>query len=163
MGALRVSVGGVARVMSERATPLSVLLTAAERALASDFESGLHGAGHEDLRAAHAQVFLALDPEGSRLTELAARAGMTKQAMGELVRYLEHHGYLAVEPDSRDRRAKMIRPTARGRAAHQACLALVADSDRRLSERLGEQALRQLRLHLSHIGRARPGLRPAGR
>jgi DNA-binding MarR family transcriptional regulator len=141
-----------------------VLLTAAERALASDFEQGLHEAGHDDLRAAHAQVFVALDVEGSRLTELAARSGMTKQAMGELVHYLEHHGYLAVEPDTRDRRAKMIRPTVRGRAAHRACLSLVEDSDRSLAERLGEQALRQLRHQLSHIGRGRLArLSPAGR
>ena len=120
------------RAMNERPAPLSVLLTAAERALASDLEDGLRAAGHDDLRAAHAQVFVALDMDGSRLTELAARAGMTKQAMGELVRYLEHHGYLAVEPDPRDRR---------------------------LADRIGERALRELRLQLGHIGgseRVRP-------
>jgi DNA-binding MarR family transcriptional regulator len=147
------------RAMNERLAPLSVLLTAAERALASDLEDGLRAAGHDDLRAAHAQVFVALDMEGSRLTELAARAGMTKQAMGELVRYLEHHGYLAVEPDSRDRRAKMIRPTPRGMAARQDCASLVAESDRRLADRIGDRALRELRLQLGHIGggeRARP-------
>src|SRR5258708_24317023 len=111
------SAGGAVRAMNERLAPLSVLLTAAERALASDLEDGLRAAGHDDLRAAHAQVFVALDMEGSRLTELAARAGMTKQAMGELVRYLEHHGYLAVEPDSRDRRAGKGRPAPPGPAA----------------------------------------------
>jgi DNA-binding MarR family transcriptional regulator len=137
---------------SERRTPLGVLLSAAERALAVELEDGLRAAGYHDLRAAHAQVFFAIDFEGSRLTDLAARAGMTKQAMGELVRYLEQHDYLDVEPDSRDRRAKVIRPTARGRSAHQSSIAMLAESDRRLGERLGEQALRDLRAQLKRIG-----------
>jgi DNA-binding MarR family transcriptional regulator len=139
-------------VVTERPTPLSVLLSAAERALASELEDGLRSAGFTDLRAAHAQVFVALDVEGSRLTDLAARAGMTKQAMGELVRYLEQHGYLDVEPDSRDRRAKLIRPTNRGRPAHDVSVTLVSESDRRLAERIGEQALHELRSQIRRIG-----------
>jgi DNA-binding MarR family transcriptional regulator len=138
----------------ERRTPLGVLLTAAERALAAELESGLREAGYADLRSAHAQVFLALDADGSRLTDLAGRAGMTKQSMGELVRYLEQHGYLDVEPDSRDRRAKVIRPTPRGRSAHEASVTLLAESDRRLGERLGEEALSALRAQLCSISGA---------
>src|ERR1041385_3849187 len=88
----------------ERRTPLGVLLAAAERALAAELESGLREAGYADLRSAHAQVFLALDADGSRLTDLAGRAGMTKQAMGELGRYLEQHGYL--EADGKSTRLK---------------------------------------------------------
>jgi DNA-binding MarR family transcriptional regulator len=136
----------------EPRAPLGILLSAAERALAAELEDGLRAAGYHDLRAAHAQVFVAIDAQGSRLTDLAARAGMTKQAMGELVRYLEQHQYLDVEPDSRDRRAKLIRPTSRGWSAHHASIALLADSDRRLSERLGEDGLRALRAQLTRIG-----------
>jgi DNA-binding MarR family transcriptional regulator len=137
---------------TDRRTPLSVLLSAAERALSIDLEDGLRAAGYRDLRAAHAQVFVAIDAEGSRLTDLAARAGMTKQAMGELVRYLEQHGYLEVEPDSRDRRAKLIRPTERGWGGHEVSIALLAEADRKLAERLGDQALRDLRAQLRRIG-----------
>jgi DNA-binding MarR family transcriptional regulator len=143
----------------EHRPPLNVLLTAAERALSAELEDGLRVAGYADLRAAHAQVFVAMESEGSRLTDLAARAGMTKQAMGELVRYLEQHGYLDVEPDSRDRRAKLIRPTDRGRTAHEASVSLLAESDRRLTERLGEQALLELRSQLSDIAQGIPGRR----
>lgn len=143
----------------EHRIPLGVLLTAAERALSAELEDGLRVAGYTDLRAAHAQVFIAIEPEGSRLTDLAARAGMTKQAMGELVRYLEQHGYLNVEPDSRDRRAKLIRPTAHGRSAHEASVSLLAESDRRLADRLGEQGLRHLRSQLSDIAEGIPGRR----
>lgn len=134
--------------------PLSVLLSAAERALSAELEEGLRAAGYADLRAAHAQVFVALVAEGSRLTELAGRAGMTKQAMGELVRYLELHGYLDVAPDSRDRRAKVIRPTDRGRGARDAIVELLAECDRRLTERVGEQALEDLRAQLRRISQS---------
>src|SRR5262249_5169719 len=140
------------RMATERRTPMSVLLSAAERALSIDLEDGLREAGYRDVRAAHAQVFVAIDVEGSRLTDLAARAGMTKQAMGELVRYLEQHDYLEVEPDTRDRRAKLIRPTERGWSAHEVSIALLADADRKLADRLGDQALRDLRAQLRRIG-----------
>lgn len=140
----------------ERRTPLSVLLTAAERALSAQLEDGLRVAGYTDIRAAHAQVFVVLQPEGSRLTDLAARAGMTKQAMGELVRYLEQHGYLEIQPDSRDRRAKLIRPTERGWGAHDISVTLQAESDHRLSEALGEETLMDLRHQLRRIGQGLP-------
>lgn len=140
----------------ERRTPLSVLLTAAERALSAQLEDGLRVAGYTDIRAAHAQVFVVLQPEGSRLTDLAARAGMTKQAMGELVRYLEQHGYLEIQPDSRDRRAKLIRPTERGWGAHEISVTLQAESDRKLSDALGEQTLMELRHQLRRIGQGLP-------
>lgn len=68
------------------------------------------------LRAAHTQVFESLDPEGTRLTTLAERAQMSHQAMGEMVDELVRHGYLERLPDPADRRARLIRPSARGRA-----------------------------------------------
>ena len=79
------------------------------------------------LRAAHTQVFENLDPDGTRLTTLAERAQMSHQAMGEMVDELVRHGYLERLPDPADRRARLIRPSARGRtvlgqAAGQLCL-----------------------------------------
>src|SRR5215471_16905823 len=137
-GAIQLITGQATRMATEPRTPLGVLLSAAERALAAELEEGLRSAGYHDLRAAHAQVFAAIAADGSRLTDLAGRAGMTKQAMGELVRYLEQHDYLDVEPDTRDRRAKLIRPTVVGHRARELSVTLVVDSDRRLAERIGE-------------------------
>ena len=68
------------------------------------------------LRASHTQVFESLDPAGTRLTTLADRARMSHQAMGEMVDELIRHGYLERVPDPADGRARLIRPTARGRA-----------------------------------------------
>ncbi|MCA9505669.1 MAG: winged helix-turn-helix transcriptional regulator [Spirochaetaceae bacterium] len=70
--------------------------------------------GHAGMRTAHASVITYLPIEGCRLTELAARAGMTKQAMGELVGDMETLGYVARRPDPEDGRAKRIEFTPEG-------------------------------------------------
>ena len=85
-------------------------------ALIEAVRRGLHGGGNTVLRAPHAQVFECLDPQGTRLTVLAERARMSHQAMGEMVDELIHHGFLERVPDPADGRARLIRPTARGRS-----------------------------------------------
>jgi DNA-binding MarR family transcriptional regulator len=71
--------------------------------------------GHGVVRPAHSAVFEHLDDTGTTVTVLAERANVTKQAMAELVAHLEAHGYVTREADPADRRAKLVRPTARGR------------------------------------------------
>jgi DNA-binding MarR family transcriptional regulator len=70
--------------------------------------------GFGDVRPAHGTVFQVIEEEGTRVTELAARAGITKQAMTELVVHLERAGYLERAPDPHDRRARLVRLTRRG-------------------------------------------------
>ena len=99
----------------------------ARGALIEAVRSALQDGEGPVLRAAHTQVFESLDPEGTRLTTLAERAQMSHQAMGEMVDELVRRGYLERLPDPADRRARLIRPSARGRAmlaraAGQLCL-----------------------------------------
>jgi hypothetical protein len=61
--------------------------------------------GHPQIRVAHGNVFQFLDDEGTRASDLAARAQMTKQSMGELIAHLEAHGYVERVPDPGDGRA----------------------------------------------------------
>ena len=68
------------------------------------------------IRGPHAQVFEAIDPAGTRLSKLAERAGMSHQAMSELVTELVGTGHLERIADPTDGRAKLIRPTSQGRA-----------------------------------------------
>jgi DNA-binding MarR family transcriptional regulator len=76
----------------------------------------LHAAGYDDITAAHQAVFENIDRDGSRLTTLATRSGMTHQSMGELVQTLERAGYLERRPDPGDGRARIIRLTEKGQA-----------------------------------------------
>jgi len=86
--------------MSTREHPhLGVLLERGRRLLADALVARFQAAGYGDLRVAHGSVFAFLPPGGTRLTELARRARMTKQSMGELVRELERLSPLAPRED----------------------------------------------------------------
>ncbi len=74
----------------------------------------LHAAGYHDITAAHQAVFENIDRDGSRLTTLATRSGITHQSMSELVHALERSGYLERRPDPADGRARIIRLTPKG-------------------------------------------------
>ena len=77
----------------------------------------LNAAGFTELRLPHMAVFQFPGPEGVRPGALAERAGISKQAMNQLLGSLEECGYLARSDASRTGRARIIRLTARGRAA----------------------------------------------
>ena len=95
---------------------LGILLRQPLRALLAELNEGMVAAGYADLRPAHSAVFMNLDAQGTRITDLAERAQMTKQSMGALVRYLEQRGYVSTAPHPRDARAKVVRLTERGKA-----------------------------------------------
>jgi DNA-binding MarR family transcriptional regulator len=73
-----------------------------------------HGAG--GLGVAHARLMADLGP-GGRPSELARRLGVTKAAVGQLVAALEARGFVERTTDPGDRRAQIVRPTARAEAA----------------------------------------------
>src|SRR6478609_4781033 len=83
--------------------------------------------GHAEVRAPHGNVFQFLDDEGTRVSVLAQRAQVTKQSMAELVAHLERHGYVERVPDPGDRRAKLVRATARGRELYAVAREVVAE------------------------------------
>ena len=71
-------------------------------------------AARSQISAAHIHITRHLARDGARLTELAASAGMTKQAMGDLVNQCEAWGLITREPDAYDRRARRVVFTASG-------------------------------------------------
>ena len=107
--------------------------------------------GFSDVRPAHNAVFQYLDWSGTTVSTLAERAEMTKQAMGELVTYLEERGYVDRIPDPNDRRAKLVRPTAKGREVYAVVRELVPELEQRLADTLGATRVRQLRRDLQTI------------
>lgn len=112
------------------------LLVAAERRFNRDLIGALTARGFGDIRPAHGAVFANLDEGGTRPSELARRADMTKQAIGELIADLESKGYVERRRDPDDGRANLVVLTDRGRrvdeAADEAIAGIEADYVRRL-------------------------------
>jgi DNA-binding MarR family transcriptional regulator len=101
--------------------------------------------GHAAIRAPHGNVFAFLDEDGTRVSELAARAQITKQSMAELVAHLEHQGYVERVPDPADGRAKLVRATTRGRAVYAIARDVIAEIEREWTAELGATKMHQLR------------------
>jgi DNA-binding MarR family transcriptional regulator len=133
------------------ATNTAVLLREAFVALNGLVVPRLAERGHPDVRPAHSAVFQYLDAAGTTVSTLAERAEMTKQAMGELVAYLEERGYVDRVPDPSDRRAKLVRTTDKGREVYAIVRELVPELEQRLVEIVGATRVRQLRRDLQTI------------
>lgn len=144
---------------SGRPAPLGSLITAAGQRLSVELDQALRSAGFPDLRSAHAPVFMAIDPGGSRVTDLAARTKMTKQAIGELIRYLADRGYLTIGPDPSDGRAKRIELTAHGWDAITVGELVIARFDQWLEQLIGADQVTQLRQVLMTIAETDPTAR----
>ena len=117
---------------------VGVPLWRVSRAYVALMMAGYRSLGYDDLSEAHAALLPHLDLDGPRITEIAARAGLTKQAIGQMVGDLEARGYVQRAPDPGDARAKIVRYTAKGRRflrdgwaikrdLHERCRAIVGD------------------------------------
>jgi DNA-binding MarR family transcriptional regulator len=102
------------------------------RALAAELVAWLEERGYPDARPGHGAVFMNIDRRsGTRLTELARRARITKQGMMLIVDDMEQRGYVRRVPDPEDARAK-VRYVAEAR---RAVVAIEARARRELGER----------------------------
>ncbi len=111
---------------------------------------GVVGAGFPQ-KPSHSAVFAQIGSDGSRLSTLARGAGMTAQAMGEIVDELEELGYVERRPDPTDRRAKLIVLTPRGQDCIAAGRATIDGIEERLDELLGVDGHTELRRVLTTV------------
>jgi len=117
-----------------------------------DLHALLVRSGHEDLRPTHClNVFRHLDCTGTRPTTLARRAGMTPQAMGELVTYLERHGYVRRRQDPDDGRGRIVVYAERGSRAADVANQYFADVEAGWGRLLGPGGLEAARAALTTI------------
>jgi len=131
---------------------LARLLLEGHRTLSADLVATLDERGYTDVRAGHTTVFMHVDRRsGTRLTELARRARMTKQGMMLVVDDLESRGYVRRVPDSEDARAKDVRLTARGRRCAAECRRAVAAIEARTRRSLGDRRYEVLKEALDEI------------
>ena len=118
-------------------------------------------AGYPDIRPGHGCVFGGIDPEnGSRLTDLAERAMMTKQTVGEVVSDLEKRGYVERVPDPDDGRVKIIRLTSKGRDVYFTGWRLNDELENEWAARFGQDCVAALRGALEFIHAKRFGEAP---
>ncbi|HEY6688529.1 MAG TPA: MarR family transcriptional regulator [Propionibacteriaceae bacterium] len=96
-------------------------------------------AGREDRDLVQSELSIA-----RRVSVLAERAQMTKQAMAELVQHLETHGYVVRVPDPTDRRAKLVQPTERGLEVFTIAQELVPELENRIRQVIGADRLQAL-------------------
>jgi DNA-binding MarR family transcriptional regulator len=105
----------------------------------------LHERGFDDLDAAHLHVFRYPGPQETRPTELAARLGMSKQALNYLLGELERLGYLERRPDPDDRRSKRVAVTRRGVSAARVMREAAGEMETAWAGQLGAERFSQLR------------------
>jgi DNA-binding MarR family transcriptional regulator len=100
---------------------------------------GLIAAGFDDLRPSHAPLVRYVLSEGLRPTELAEQLGLSKQTVNGLIREFETKGYIRLDADPDDGRAKRITLTERGLDLGNTASRLSAEVGRRWAERIGNE------------------------
>jgi DNA-binding MarR family transcriptional regulator len=124
---------------------IGALLRAPAQAIHRRIINGLNAAGFEELRVPHMAVLQFPGPDEVRPGVLAERAGMSKQAMNQLLRSLEELGYI-VRCDAPDEgRARIVRLTKRGRAAYAKINEILCEIEREWSAELGPTRFGQLK------------------
>jgi DNA-binding MarR family transcriptional regulator len=111
----------------------------------------LNAAGFDQLSMPHMAVLQFPGPDGVRPGTLADRAGMSKQAMNQLLRSLESLGYVVRSDAPDEGRARIIRFTKRGRAAYSKVHDILRDIEREWSAELGPKDFAQLKQLLSRV------------
>jgi len=128
----------------ERAPYVGALMRVVWEWVREEMYAGVVAAGHDDLNAAHVGLWRYPGLEGLRPSELAARVGITKQSVNELLQHLEQHGYLSRVPDETDGRARVIRLSPKGWRLQQTIYDQAGAAERRIAEILGPRRFAQL-------------------
>lgn len=123
---------------------VGVLMYVAARSLEERAYDALVAAGAADVTPTQARLMAQIDPDGTRVVSLAARARITKQSAAFLVDQLERAGYVVRVADPHDGRAKLVRLTPHARTIGDAADTEVARALGEWEEHLGPTRMRQL-------------------
>jgi DNA-binding MarR family transcriptional regulator len=129
-----------------------LLLFIPYRAMERRVFDALRRAGYDDFTVAQAKVFQRIDAGGSRLTDLAEHAQITKQSAQLLVDGLEQAGYVRRVPDPTDARARLILIAPRGAELVAQSVRVVEEIEREWEAHLGTRGMRTLRRLLARLG-----------
>lgn len=151
MAARRRASDEVSAIEASKRVSAGHLLLKAARLLNDRAIARIRVEANPDLRTPHTALLPHIDFAGTRLTELAARVGTSKQAVGELVGELEAMGMVRREVDPADARARLVRFTARGRRALLHGLSVLAEIESELADEIGRATLDRLRADLGKL------------
>ncbi len=141
---------------------IGALLRVPAQAIQRRIVTELNAAGFVELRVPHMAVLQFPGPDGVRPGLLAERAGMSKQAMNQLLRSLEGFGYLVRSDAPDEGRARMVRFTRRGRAAYAKIHDVLRDIEREWSTVLGPKCFAELKELLLRVWESPLVVEPAG-
>ena len=130
---------------------LGWLLGRADRLFARRVTRAVHARGFTDIRLTHIALIRNVDEGGTRLSEIARRAGMTKQATGQLVAAFVDEGYVRIVADPADGRVKVAQYTGKGRRLLRAIVASIEATEQRFAAEIGAAAVSSLKLILSRL------------
>jgi DNA-binding MarR family transcriptional regulator len=130
---------------------VGLLLFLPYRELEGRVMEALAAAGFDDITLAQARIAQRIGPRGTRLTDLAEQARVTKQTAGFLVDQLERAGYVERAPDPTDGRARLVRIAGRGRDVTAVAEAAVADVEAEWTAHLGMDLMGQLKEALTRL------------
>ncbi|MGW7316657.1 MarR family winged helix-turn-helix transcriptional regulator [Streptomyces sp. NPDC054854] len=131
--------------MTTPARNLPQLLTEAKRWFDDALLASMRAAGEQPVTVGQATVFAALDEEGTTVSGLARRMGVTRQTAHQAVHALIGMGLLEQAPDPASARSRLIRPTAEGARVHRRAQDTLAVIEGVLAERIGADAVGALR------------------
>ncbi|MGY1688759.1 MarR family winged helix-turn-helix transcriptional regulator [Geodermatophilus sp. SYSU D01105] len=137
--------------MTEDRQNLGLLCFYPHRAMEARILAALAAAGFDDLTAAQGRIAARIGVGGTRLTDLAEQALVTKQTAGHLVDQLERAGYVRRVPDPTDARARLVQMAERGERAVALARRVEAEVEAEWTAHLGEETTSRLREALTRL------------
>src|SRR3954469_23939266 len=139
------------RVAGEDDLNIGLLLFIPYRWLENRVFAALADAGYTEVTTAQMRLAQRIGPSGSRLTDLAEQAQVTKQTAGYLVDQLERAGWVERVPDPTDGRARLVRIGGGGLEALPIADAAVAAVEAEWAAHLGATDMARLRETLHRL------------
>jgi DNA-binding MarR family transcriptional regulator len=130
---------------------LNRMLLDAFRAVDRQVDAALEARGASKLSPRHATALVLIDKKGIRLTDLASRAGITKQAMMQVVNDLARFGLVTRSKDPNDARAKTVSLTAKGQKERGEASKAVSAAEQKVRRKLGPDRYEALRATLATL------------
>jgi DNA-binding MarR family transcriptional regulator len=130
---------------------LGWLLGRADLLFAEGVTRAMHERGFAGIRLVHIALIRNVDENGTRISDIARRAGMTKQATGQLVAEFVELGYIRLITDPGDGRVKIARYTAKGKRLLVAIVASIEETEDAVSAAIGSAQLAALKTTLGRL------------